>query len=129
MSEGSATPNTAVITTEYRGDVPVVHCSGEVDMLSAAELGEEFDRLLESGPPAVVIDLGEVAFFGSSGISALVDAQKGADGHGIRLAVVTKGRPVLRPLESTLVDRVLTLCATVDEALEATARPDDAVSR
>ncbi|WNV88920.1 STAS domain-containing protein [Umezawaea sp. Da 62-37] len=124
MSEGSATPNTAVITTGFHRGVPVLHCSGEVDMIAAAELGEEFARLLATGPPAVVIDLGDVAFFGSSGVSALVDAQKGADRDGIPLAVVTRGRPVLRPLESTLVDSVLTLCATVDEALDATARPD-----
>jgi anti-anti-sigma factor len=124
MSEAPGTPDAAAITTGSRRGASILRCSGEVDMTSAASLRSAITALLASRPPALVIDLVDVAFFGSAGISALIAAQDQADRAGVPLAVAASGRPVLRPLEITTVDLILTLHPSVDEALTATAQPE-----
>ncbi len=119
MSEASTKSDAAAITTGFRRGASIVRCAGEVTMASAATLRETLEKLVADHPPVLVVDLGDVGFFGSSGISALVAAQERADRAGVLLAVVAGGRPVLRPLEVTTVDRVLTLYPSVDEALDA----------
>ncbi|HWO61861.1 MAG TPA: STAS domain-containing protein [Umezawaea sp.] len=115
----------AVITTGVRRGATVLSCSGEVDITSVAALRAKVDESLASRPPALVIDLLEVRFFGSSGISALVAAQEHANRVGVPLGVVAAGRPVLRPLEATTVDRVLTMFTSVDAAVAAMLPADE----
>jgi anti-anti-sigma factor len=119
MVEASSTPGDALITTEVHRGAAVVRCSGEVDMTSAGALRETIGDLLGRRPAALLIDLTGVRFFGSTGISALVAAQEQADAGGVPLVVVATTRPVLRPLQVTTVDRILTLHPSVDEALDA----------
>ena len=92
-------------------------------MTSAASLRSAIGSLIASRPPALVIDLVDVDFFGSAGISALIAAQEQADRVGVPLAVAASGRPVLRPLEVTTVDLLLALHPSVDEAVTATIHP------
>ncbi|HWO63900.1 MAG TPA: STAS domain-containing protein [Umezawaea sp.] len=119
----SEAPDAAVITTGSRWGASVLRCSGEVDMTSAASLRSAISTVLASRPRALVIDLVDVAFFGSAGISALIAAQEQADRAGVPLAVAASGRPVLRPLEITTVDLFLALHPSVDEAVTATVQP------
>lgn len=119
MAEASSTPDAALIITEFHRGAPVLRCSGEIDMTSAAVLREAIGGLLDRRPPALVIDLTGVGFFGSTGISALVAAQERADRGGVLLVVVATTRPVLRPLQVTAVDRILTVHSSVDRALDA----------
>jgi len=123
MSEASSTSGAAAITTESRRGASVLRCSGEVDMTSAASLRSAIGSLIASRPPALVIDLVDVDFFGSAGISALIAAQEQADRVGVPLAVAASSRPVLRPLEVTTVDLLLALHPSVDEAVTATIHP------
>ncbi|HEX6346260.1 STAS domain-containing protein [Umezawaea sp.] len=115
MSEASA----ATITIGARRGVVVLRCSGEVDMTSAVALRDAIDKAFTDDPPALVIDLVDVVFFSSPGISALIAAQGRADAAGVALAVAAASRSVLRPLEVTTVDLILTLRPSVDEALAA----------
>ena len=115
----------AVVTTGVRRGATILSCSGEVDMTSVAALRTRIEESLVRRPPALVIDLLGVRFFGSSGISALVAAQEQANREGVSLGVVAVGRPVLRPLEATTVDRVLTLFTSVDEAVDAMVPTDE----
>ena len=99
--------------------VVVVAVEGEIDVdtadivLDALKLGFESDR------PAVVADLTEVSFFGSTGISALITAHELADEHQTKFHVVAPHRAVRRPLHVTGVADVLALYDSVDEALSA----------
>jgi anti-anti-sigma factor len=124
MFEEPVMSTAAVLTTGVRRGATVLSCSGEVDMTSVVALRTEVGAVLDRRPPALVIDLVGVRFFGSSGISALVAAQEHANRAGVPLGVVAVGRPVLRPLEATTVDRVLTLFASVDEAVDAMVPAD-----
>jgi anti-anti-sigma factor len=105
--------------TTYVQSIPVVSLTGEIDMLSSAPVTSRIAELLERKPPALVVDLRQVRFFGSEGIRALVEAQTQADELGIKFGVVSDTRVVLRPLEMTAVDQLLLLFNDVDDAVMA----------
>jgi anti-anti-sigma factor len=95
----------------------VLHVRGDVDLATAPKLQAALEEL-DTG--AVVVDLTEVTFLDSSGLSALVQARKrlteGPTGATFRLVVA---RPsIRRVLEVTGLTQVFTVCETLDEATE-----------
>ncbi|WP_112269730.1 STAS domain-containing protein [Lentzea terrae] len=108
-------------TTTYVQSIPIVALTGEIDMMSSAPVTSRLAELLDRKPPALVIDLRAVRFFGSEGIRALVETQAQADELGIKFGVVSDTRIVLRPLEMTAVDQLLLLFNDVDDAVTALA--------
>ena len=102
-------------STESDG-VVILEVVGEVDMATAPRLRVEVSRLLDARPTALVIDLRGVTFFGSTGISMLVEAQHHARRLGVPLGVAATQPTVLRPLAATEVDALVTI------------RPDPAVA-
>lgn len=105
--------------TTYVQSIPIVAITGEIDMMSSAPVTSRLAELLDRKPPALVVDLREVRFFGSEGIRALVETQVQADELGIKFGVVSDSRIVLRPLEMTAVDQLLLLFTDVDDAVTA----------
>lgn len=105
--------------TTYVQSIPIVALTGEIDMMSSAPVTSRLAELLDRKPPALVVDLREVRFFGSEGIRTLVEAQHQADELGIKLGVVSDSRIVLRPLQMTAVDQLLLLFADIEDAVTA----------
>ncbi|WP_274383643.1 anti-sigma factor antagonist [Saccharothrix deserti] len=95
------------------GDVLVVGVSGELDMDTVPEVRATVLSGLSETPSALVLDLSDVVFFSSSGLSLLLDARGRVD----TFAVVATRRAVLRPIELTTVASLLAVFPTVDEAL------------
>ncbi|WP_016697547.1 STAS domain-containing protein [Actinoalloteichus spitiensis] len=96
----------------------VVRASGEIDMLTAPRLREELLGLLDAGH-RVILDLDRVDFLGSSGLAALVDAHRHEAPATAAFALVADSRTVVRPLEVTGLDRVLTVHPTLERARES----------
>lgn len=105
--------------TTYVQSIPIVALTGEIDMMSSAPVTSKLAELLDRKPPALVVDLREVRFFGSEGIRTLVETQNQADELGIKFGVVSDSRVVLRPLEMTAVDQLLLLFNDVEDAVTA----------
>lgn len=99
--------------------VVVVRVAGELDMLSERAPEEEVHARIAARPPAVVLDLREVTFFGSNGISLVLGAVQEARRNHVGFALVADSRPVLRPLEVTDVLAVVDVFGTVDGAVAA----------
>lgn len=98
----------------------VVEVRGEVDAMTAPRLVEAVTAALDGERP-VVVDLTEVTFLDSAGLSALVRTTERGEQRGepLRL-VVDHNRPVLRPIQLTgLEDRL----ALYDSVEDATAHP------
>jgi anti-anti-sigma factor len=70
----------------------IVRAHGEVDIETAGELGDSLDPSLWSECSGVVLDLSDVRFMDSTGVSVLVGADKAFGGRGIRLAITTEAR-------------------------------------
>ena len=99
--------------------VVVVVVEGEIDVDTADDVLDALRHGFESGGPAVVADLTEVSFFGSTGISTLITAHELSEEHSTGFHVVAPQRAVKRPLQVTGVADVLALYDSVEEALSA----------
>ncbi|MCC8249552.1 STAS domain-containing protein [Saccharothrix luteola] len=106
----------AVDTTEVRG-LPVTRVAGEIDLAGVDLVRAELDVQLELRPPVLAVDLTDVTVLGSLGIAALLDAHDRAVAAGVRFAIVASHRSVVRPLQLTEVDRVLTVVPTLDQVM------------
>ncbi|WP_439661422.1 STAS domain-containing protein [Lentzea sp. HUAS TT2] len=111
-------PLLTVRATEVAG-VVVIAVEGEIDVDTADEVLDAVRLGFGSAGPALVADLTQVSFFGSTGISTLISAHELADEQGKKLHIVAPQRAVKRPLQVTGVADVLALYDTVDEALSA----------
>jgi anti-sigma B factor antagonist len=75
--------------------------AGEIDSSSASVVRTEIDAVLGRPVREVVLDLDEVTFLDSAGLSALAAAHRLAGERGVRLRVLASGRAVIRPLQIT----------------------------
>jgi anti-sigma B factor antagonist len=94
----------------------VVCVGGSVDMLSAPWLTEAIDVALAKNPAGMIIDLSNVDFLASAGMSVLM-ASHGEVDHSRGFAVVADGPATYRPLKLMGLDEVLPLYRTLDDAL------------
>lgn len=108
-----------ITTSLDRDGTAVVEVAGEIDLACEEAIRAAIVGQLDRRPAALVVDLTEVDFFGSTGIQLLVDTIKHAQRLGVALAVATDRRTVLRPLEITLVDQTVDVYPTMREALTA----------
>ena len=74
---------------------------GELDMDSAPKLRLALDPLIADGPEEIILNLSALTFIDSSGIAALVMAQKDLVAMGRRLSVRSPRANVIRVLEIT----------------------------
>lgn len=76
------------LATHRDSDTATVVVGGDVDLATVAGLDRQIASALDTpGIAAVTVDLSDVTFLDSSGISALIKARKLADERKIRLRV------------------------------------------
>jgi anti-anti-sigma factor len=100
--------------------VVAVEVAGAVDLLTAPTLGEAVKRA-QSSASSVRLDMRQVEFLGSAGLSVLVDAARRAGESDGRLAIVATHHAVLRAVQVTGLDAVLRIFSdpsTADEYLQ-----------
>jgi anti-sigma B factor antagonist len=95
----------------------LIAVSGELDLASSPALQEELDRVAASDSSLLIIDLRELDFMDSTGLSVLVRAHQRAEEHGRRLAMVKGPQQVQRLLSLTGVADRLTLVDKPEELL------------
>ncbi|NIH81109.1 STAS domain-containing protein [Amycolatopsis viridis] len=77
----------------------LVEVGGDVDLASAPQLADVLSRRFRGPVTLLVLDLSEVSFFGTAGLSVLVETQYAAARRGVALRVTGTGcRPVERAL-------------------------------
>ncbi|MFQ6330112.1 STAS domain-containing protein [Nocardia sp. CWNU-33] len=103
-----------VLRTRSDESAVVLSAAGEVDMVSAPKLSAAVAEALSIGSPVLVIDLSEVGFFGSAGVTVLVEALEASAGRHLRVVATA---PVRRPVELTGFDELLDIYGTLEEAL------------
>lgn len=110
------------ITSRLAGQAIVLAVAGEVDIHTAGRLRDAISvGFAEPAAELVVLDLTEVTFLGSFGLTALVTATREArDRREPLRVVVDHNRPVIRPIQLSGLDDVLALYHSIEDAL---ARP------
>jgi anti-anti-sigma factor len=95
----------------------VLETTGEFDLANAKHLRTALAQALRDGSGVLVVDMTEVTFLGSVGLSLLVEANALAEPGALR--IVAGDGAALRAIELTSLDQVLSMFATVDDALAA----------
>jgi anti-sigma B factor antagonist len=95
-----------VETVDRDGLVHVV-LRGELDLSTVSKVQEELERIEQSAPPTVLLDLSKLSFLDSTGLRCLVTADERARQAGRRVVLVRGPTPVQRVFTITrLEDRL-----------------------
>ena len=99
------------VAVDRRDDCVVVRVEGELDMASASEFEEAISRVTSASH--VVIDLGSCTFLDSTGMRVITETMR----QSPRVSVVATDPGVLRVLEITAVDTMVSVHPSVEDAL------------
>jgi len=114
--EDSPGPRGFSIDVENHGETVVLSVVGEVDLVTAPVLEESISAALARRPDMVVVDLSEVGFLASVGMSILIGCNEQA-GDTTRFRLVAAGASTFRPMELTGVADAISIYPTRDQAL------------
>src|SRR5688500_13225353 len=76
MVSSESAPRALEVQVRSAADAVVVTVHGEIDMASAPHLQSALDEALRDAPAAVVVDMSNVGFLGSAGLSVLLAASE-----------------------------------------------------
>ena len=107
-----------IIEVRHDHDHAIVTAAGEIDISTVTKLRERLFEIAASGRP-LVVDLGQVSFIDSVGLSVLVGTANRAAAHGGGLQVACAPPKIRQLLCLTGLDRRIALPRTLDEALMA----------
>jgi len=107
------------LEVQSQGRAIVLSVSGELDLASSPALQEELQRAAASDSDLLIIDLRELDFMDSTGLSVLVRAHQRAEEQGRQLAMVKGPQQVQRLLSLTGVADRMTLIDRPEELLGA----------
>ncbi len=102
-------PSGLYVTSRSQGSTEVLSVTGQIDIATTDELANEIRDALGRAPETVVVDLSAVAFFGSGGLSTLLEADGHARASGCRLVVIPGTGVVRRLLDRTKAEQRLTI--------------------
>jgi anti-anti-sigma factor len=97
--------------------IVVLSVCDTVDILSAPRLTEAIRDAPGKGPVGLIVDLTEVEFLASIGMSVLLAAQEEADAVRAQFGVVAEGAATSRPIRLLGIAAILALYPTIDDAL------------
>ncbi|MEV0366067.1 STAS domain-containing protein [Nocardia fusca] len=117
---GDSAPRLLDVAVRAENGTAIVTVQGEVDMASAPQLQAALEDAQRGGDP-LVVDMSEVGFLGSAGLSVLLVISEAAEpAAGLRVVV---SDAVRRPVELTGLDKLLSVHESLADALAAGANP------
>jgi anti-sigma B factor antagonist len=97
------------VSVSSLGSAHEVRLHGELDMSTAALLRDELSRLASEGPTQITLDLAELAFIDSTGLSVLITALKHVRQQGGDIALRSPTPGTRKVLEITGLTEVFSI--------------------
>ncbi|GGP95983.1 STAS domain-containing protein [Streptomyces pseudogriseolus] len=111
-------PDTLHLTVQHpRPGLAIATVAGDMDTRTADSLRRKASEIIEEGCPHLILDLAQVRFCDSAGLSALIGLWHAAQAAGGALGLADVPDRLMRMLVLTGVDAVLPVHATAAEAL------------
>jgi len=104
-------------TREEKGAL-VVAFDGDVDLQSSPEARKALLDAVGRGLP-VLVDLSQVGYIDSSGVASLVESFQAARKAGQNLVLISVSDGAKRVLELARLDKVFTICDSLDDGIAA----------
>ena len=116
MAEGQ---HTGVTEVREEQAATIVALIGDVDLKNSPHIHHALEAVCERRPERIILDLARVGYMDSSGVGTLVWVYRQVQGYGGSLVLAGMNEKVRAVLEITQLDQFFTVCATLDEALQA----------
>jgi anti-sigma B factor antagonist len=110
--------NFDIKTEQLNGDSYVIALAGEVDLYTAPEFKQQLLEVISQGAKNVVVDFSDTTFIDSTTLGVLVGGVKRLRSSDGQLALVCSDRNITKIFEITGLDRVFTIYATRNEAVD-----------
>jgi anti-sigma B factor antagonist len=118
---GRSMTGLTIQNTELASGWQCIAVAGEIDLATVPELESAIDSALSSDSLPLVIDLTESSFMDSTGLRALVMANRRFDEEGRPFAIAVSGGPVSRLIGLSGVESTIRIVDNTDD-LEAHTR-------
>jgi anti-anti-sigma factor len=113
------------VKQDVRDAAVVVSAGGDIDSSTVDTLTSHLDAALEAASEhptkLLVLELGDVTYFGSAGLNAVLGCYERGRSDGVAVRLVASNAEVIMPIEVTRLDNVLRPYQTVSDALDGTA--------
>ena len=110
----------ATVSVERRDAGAVVHVRGEIEFGNSDEVRADLLATIPDDGPGLILDLTETTYLSSSGVRLLYDVAERLDVRDQRLVLVATNEGMIRRVVAlTKLESLVSLVATVDEALTA----------
>jgi anti-sigma B factor antagonist len=103
----------------------LITVAGEIHVSTAPEFSRLLSAAIGRGKTQVVLDLSDVEFIDSTGLSVLLNGLRRVTRRGGRMAIVCSNPTVLRLFVITRLDSTFTIVETLRAALQAVSEDED----
>ncbi len=104
------------VSQETINGLAVFRPEGSIDITNSAELRDSLLETFKAGHQSVVLDLDQVNYVDSSGLSALVAAASGYEKQGAKVILCCIQPAVMKVLEMTKLTQFFEICSDLNEA-------------
>ncbi|MCY1142505.1 STAS domain-containing protein [Actinoplanes sp. Pm04-4] len=105
--------------TDHRSDIAVLHLRGELDADTAAQLHRTLADLLDRPVPRIVVDLSDLKFCDSVGLSAFITCKQVITARGGWLSFAGANPFLSQLMETVGLSRYFAIFPEVDDAIAA----------
>lgn len=108
-----------IYTTRDDAGVTILELSGEIDVGQAPDLRELLIKLLEQNAGRLLVDMSDVVYIDSAGLSVLIAANRRAQSLGGNFALSNPQKPVQQVFRLTRMNKVFQIYTSVTEGVSA----------
>jgi anti-sigma B factor antagonist len=105
--------------TDHRSDIAVLHLRGELDSDTASQLRATLEGLMERPVPRIVVDLSDLKFCDSVGLSAFITSKQVITARGGWLSFAGANPFLTQLMETVGLSRYFAIFPEVDDAIAA----------
>lgn len=99
---------------QQKSDVAILSLRGEVDVSQATVLRDKLLEIINQGNGRLLVDMSQVEYIDSSGLSVLVAAHRKCQGKGGMMGLVNPQKPVQQVFQLTRMDKLFNVYPTVE---------------
>ena len=97
--------------------ITLINLDGEIDVSHAPRLRETLTQLIESDCQKLLINLTDVVYLDSAGLSVLIATHRRAQGAGVVVGLIGPQQPIRQVFNITGVDKVIPIFPTKAEGI------------
>jgi anti-sigma B factor antagonist len=113
------------IHVHKHGETPVFELAGSLDLATAPTVRAALIEAADRGDHRFVVDLNRVEFLDSTGLGALIGAQRRAKEEGGEIRLAVPDGQILRLLRITGLLKIFSVYPTLEDALATKNRLED----